>query len=62
MYTIIGACGCGGAGSSPIKNFLKEFDNTQVLDCAKSMFDFKVDGLQDLEYHLVKQYAFLLDL
>jgi hypothetical protein len=54
---IIGACGYGGTGSSAIKDFLKEFEDVQVLDRAESMFAFKVDGLQDLEYHLVKQYS-----
>jgi hypothetical protein len=54
---IIGACGYGGTGSSAIKDFLKEFENVQVLDRAESQFAFKVDGLQDLEYHLVKQYS-----
>lgn len=54
---IIGACGYGGTGSSAIKDFLKEFDGIQVLDRAESMFSFQVDGLQDLEYHLIKQYS-----
>lgn len=54
---IIGACGYGGTGSSAIKDFLKEFDNVQVLDRAESMFAFKVDGLQDLEYHLIRNYS-----
>lgn len=54
---IIGACGYGGTGSSAIKDFLKEFENVQVLDRAESMFAFKVDGLQDLEYHVIKQYS-----
>ena len=51
---IVGACGFGGTGSSAVKDLLKEFENIQVLDRAESMFAFKVDGLQDLEYHLVK--------
>ena len=54
---IIGACGFGGTGSSAVKDFLKEFSNVQILDRAESMFAFKVDGLQDLEYHLMKQYS-----
>lgn len=54
---IIGACGYGGTGSSAIKDFLKEFENVDVLDRAESMFAFKVDGLQDLEYHLVTRYS-----
>ena len=54
---IIGACGFGGTGSSAVKDLLKEFNDIQVLDRAESMFAFKVDGMQDLEYHLVKQYS-----
>ena len=54
---IVGACGFGGTGSSAVKDLLKEFENIQVLDRAESMFAFKVDGLQDLEYHLVKNYS-----
>ena len=54
---IIGACGFGGTGSSAVKDFLKEFSSIQVLDRAEAMFAYKVDGLQDLEYHLVKQYS-----
>lgn len=54
---IVGACGFGGTGSSALKDFLKEFENVQVLDRAESMFAFKVDGLQDLEFHLCKQYS-----
>ena len=54
---IIGACGYGGTGSSAVKDLLKEFKHVQVLDRAESMFAFKVDGLQDLEYHLMKQYS-----
>lgn len=54
---IIGACGYGATGSSAVKDLLKEFSNVQVLDRAESMFAFKVDGLQDLEFHLMKQYS-----
>ena len=54
---IVGSCGFGGTGSSAIKDLLKEFDNVQVLDRAESMFAFQVDGLQDLEHHVMKQYV-----
>lgn len=54
---IIGACGYGGTGSSAVKDFLKEFENVQTLDRAEAMFAYKVDGLQDLEYHLIKQFS-----
>lgn len=54
---IIGACGYGGTGSSAIVDLLREFDCTQALIRAEMQYAFKVDGLQDLEYHLVKQYS-----
>ena len=54
---IIGACGYGGTGSSAAVDFLKEFDCVQTLTRAEAQYAFKVDGLQDLEYHLVKQYS-----
>lgn len=57
IIVIVGACGYGGTGSSAVKDLLKEFDVTQTLDRAEGMFAFKVDGLQDLEYHLIKQYS-----
>lgn len=54
---IIGACGYGGTGSSAVKDYLKEFEGIQTLDRAECQYAFKVDGLQDLEFHLVKQYS-----
>ena len=54
---IIGACGYGGTGSSAVKDFIKEFDNVQTLDRSECQYAFKVDGLQDLEYHVIKQYS-----
>lgn len=54
---IVGVCGFGGTGSSAAKDFIKEFENVQTIDRAEAMFAFKVDGLQDLEYHLMKQYS-----
>lgn len=54
---IVGACGYGGTGSSAVKDYLKEFNTTQIIDRAECQFAFKVDGLQDLEYHLMKQYS-----
>lgn len=54
---IIGACGYGGTGSSAVKDLLKEYDGFMTLDRAEFQLAFKVDGLQDLEYHLVKQYS-----
>jgi hypothetical protein len=54
---IIGACGYGATGSSVITDFFREFDDVQVFDDFEFSFTYRVDGLEDLEYHLMKQYA-----
>lgn len=54
---IIGACGYGATGSSIITDFLREFDDVQVFDDFEFTFTYRVDGVEDLEYHLMKQYA-----
>ncbi|MCM1180024.1 MAG: hypothetical protein NC347_07190 [Clostridium sp.] len=54
---IIGACGYGGTGSSAILDFMKEIKDTQVFDRSEFQYAFKVDGLQDLEYHLVTKFS-----
>lgn len=54
---IIGACGYGATGSGAIFDFLREFNDIQVKSEAEFKYTYQVDGLQDLEYHLMKQYA-----
>lgn len=54
---IIGACGYGASGSSVITDFFREFDDVSVYDDFEFTYTYRVDGLQDLEYHLMKQYA-----
>lgn len=54
---IIGACGYGATGSGAVFDFLREFDDIQVKSDAEFKYIYQVDGLQDLEYHLMKQYA-----
>jgi hypothetical protein len=54
---IIGSCGFGGTGSSVLTDLLREYDDVQVFDDFEFSLAYRVDGLQDLEYHLVKQYA-----
>ncbi|MBO4845831.1 MAG: sulfotransferase [Lachnospiraceae bacterium] len=54
---IIGACGYGATGSSIITDLLREFDGLQIFDDFEFTFTYRVDGLQDLEYHLMKNYA-----
>lgn len=53
----IGACGYGATGSGALFDFLKEFDEIQVKSEAEFKYTYQVDGLQDLEYHLMKQYS-----
>lgn len=54
---IIGSCGYGATGSSVVTDFIREFDDVQVFDDLEFSFAYRVDGLQDLEYHLMKRYA-----
>lgn len=54
---IIGACGYGATGSSVITDLLREYDDVQVVDNFEFWIAYCVDGLEDLEYHLMKQYS-----
>ena len=54
---IIGSCGYGATGSSVLTDLLREYDDIQVYDNFEFVIAYRVDGLQDLEYHLMKQYA-----
>lgn len=53
----LGVCGYGATGSGAVVGLLKEYPELVVCDKAELQEAFKPDGLQDLEYHLVKQYA-----
>lgn len=54
---IIGACGFGATGSSVLTDLLREYDEIQIYDKFEFWLAYRVDGLEDLEYHLMKQYA-----
>ena len=49
---IISTCSFGSTGSSVITDYLKEFDNIQVMDAAELSWISDVDGIIDLDYHL----------
>lgn len=49
---IIGACGFGSTGSSAVSDYLKEFNQFQVLDKIEFTWVSSVDGLIDLDFHL----------
>lgn len=51
---IIGVCGLGYTGSGAVLDFLKEFEENQVIDEVEFSLAYFPDGLEDLEYHLVK--------
>lgn len=55
---IIGACGFGSTGSSAISDYLLEYgeDKVQVLDNIEFTWVSGVDGLIDLEYHLMNPH------
>lgn len=54
---IIGACGYGATGSSVLTDLLKEYDDIQVIDDFEFWIGYRVDGIEDLEFHLMKQYS-----
>lgn len=54
---IIGACGYGATGSSVLSDLLSEYNDVQVYDSFEFVLPYIADGLEDLEYHLMKQYA-----
>lgn len=54
---IVSTCGFGSTGSSAVSDYLMECDNTQVMDKVEFTLTSCVDGLCDLEYHLMKQHA-----
>ena len=54
---IIGACGYGATGSSVVTDLLREYDDIQVYDDFEFWMAYRVDGLEDLEYHIMKQYS-----
>lgn len=54
---IIGSCGYGATGSSVLTDLLTEYDGIQVFDNFEFTISYRVDGIEDLEYHLMKQYA-----
>jgi len=49
---IIGACGFGSTGSSAVTDYLKEYNNFQVLDDIEFTWVSGVDGLIDLDFHV----------
>ena len=49
---IIGACGFGSTGSSVVTDYLKEYNNFQVLDQIEFTWVSGVDGLIDLDFHV----------
>lgn len=51
-YMIIGTCGFCSTGSSAVSDYLKEFDDNQVLDGFEFAFVYLPDGIEDLDYHL----------
>ena len=50
---IVGTCGFGSTGSSVVSDYLLEYDNTMVLDRLEFTWVSEVDGLVDLEYHVM---------
>lgn len=54
---VIGACGYAATGSGAVFDFLKEFEELQVGNDAEFKYTYKIDGLQDLQFHLCEKYS-----
>lgn len=54
---VIGACGYAATGSSAVFDFLKEFKELQVSNDTEFKYTYKIDGLQDLHFHLCEKYS-----
>ncbi len=54
---IVGICGLGYSGSGAVTALLKEYKETQVFSDFEFNFSYIPDGLEDLEYHLMKHCA-----
>lgn len=54
---IISTCGFGSTGSSAVSDYLLECDETECFDAVEFTIATMVDGLEDLEYHLIKQHS-----
>lgn len=50
---IVGACGFGSTGSSAVCDYLKEYNSFQTLDNIEFIWVCAVDGLIDLEHHVM---------
>lgn len=50
----IGVCGMGYTGSGAVIDLMKEFDDVDVNADPEFSLSYTPDGLEDLEYHLVK--------
>ena len=55
---IVGACGFGSSGSSVISDYLSEYgERVQVIDNIEFTWVSNVDGLIDLEYHIMHPHG-----
>lgn len=54
---IVSTCSFGSTGSSAVSDYLKECENVHVMDKLEFTIAPAVDGLQDLEYNIMKKCA-----
>lgn len=54
---VVSTCGFGSSGSSAVSDYLMECEGTQVMDKLEFTLATCVDGLEDLEYHLMQQHT-----
>lgn len=55
---VIGACGYAATGSGAVYDFLREFDEIQIpKNESEFKYTYKIDGLEDLQFHLMEKYS-----
>lgn len=54
---IISTCGFGSTGSSAVSDYLLECDDISLFDGVEFTLASMPDGLEDLEFHLIKQHT-----
>jgi hypothetical protein len=54
---VISTCSFGSTGSSAVSDYLRECDDLHVIDSFEFVLSTCVDGLEDLEYHLMKHQS-----
>ena len=51
---IVSTCGYGSTGASAVLDYLRGYDNVNLLDSLEFQLVHEADGVSDLKYHLTQ--------